>query len=81
MSLTFVDYLFSNEKSTAVLFQDNLDDDRNSIYFQWYSLALDIIELKIFKPKVSKSKRKAYTNICNISFLNKGVKLIDVPLF
>ena len=33
-----------NLKDTAVLLEDNPDDDRNSIYFQWYSLALDIIE-------------------------------------
>ena len=34
-----------NFENTAVLLQDNLDDDRNSIYFQWYSLALDIIQI------------------------------------
>ena len=66
-------------KITAVLLQDNLDDDRNSIYFQCYSLALDIIESKIFKPTLPKAKRKAPTKICKIFFLNQVVELINVP--
>ena len=45
-----------NLKNTTVLLQDNLDDDRNSIYFEWYSLSLSYL---IF-------------NICKTSFLNKG---------
>ena len=32
------------KKIALVLRQENLDDDRNSMYFQWYSLALDIFE-------------------------------------
>ena len=60
-------------------FSFNLDGDRNSIYFQQYSLSVDIIETKIFKLKISKAKRKAPTNICKISFLNKAVELINVP--
>ena len=66
-------------KNTAVLFQDNLDDDSNFKYFRWYSLALDIIESNIFKPAIVKAKRTAPPNTCKISFLNKGVKLINVP--
>ena len=45
-----------NLKNTTVLLQDNLDDDRNSIYFEWYSLCLSYL---IF-------------NICKTSFLNKS---------
>ena len=41
-------------------------------------LALDIAEFKIFKPTISKAKKKAPTNICKICFLNKGVELINV---
>ena len=67
-----------NLKNIAVLLQHNLDDDRNSLYFQCYSLALDIIESKIFKPTISKAKGKAPTNICKISSLNKGVELLNV---
>ena len=66
-----------NLKNTAVILEDNPDDDRNSIYFQWHSLALDIIESKIFKPTISKANRKAPANICKVYFLNKNVELIN----
>ena len=42
-------------------------------------MALDIIDSKIFKPPISKAKRKAATNISKISFPNKGVELINIP--
>ena len=64
--------------SIYIIYLDNLDDDRNSVYFQWYSLALDIIEFKIFKPEISKAKRKVPTTICKMSFLNKRVEFINV---
>ena len=67
-----------NLKNTAVPFQDNLGHNRNSIYFQWYSLALNFVESKIFKLAISKAKIKAPTNICKTSFLNKKEKLINV---
>ena len=71
----------NNFKNTAVLLQDNLDDDIISIYFQQQSLDLDIFERKIFKPTISKTKRKATTNISKIYFLNKGVNLLMYPIF
>ena len=55
-----------NRQNTAVFFQDNLDDDRDSIYLHWYSLAVDNIDFKIFKPTTSKLKIKAPTNNCKI---------------
>ena len=61
-------------KTTAVLLQDNLDDDRNSISVQCCSI--DVIESKTFKSTLSKARRKASTNICKIFFLNKGVPRI-----
>ena len=67
-----------NLKNTAVLLQDNIDDERYSIQFIWYSLALDIIEPKMFKLTISKAKRKAPNNICKVSFLYKGMELINV---
>ena len=42
-------------------------------------MALDFIELKIFKPIISKAKREAPTRIHKVSFLNKGVELINLP--
>ena len=67
-----------NLNSTLVLLQDNLDDDRNSIYFKWYILspALYSFESKIFKRTMSKANRKEPTNIC-ISFLNHAYLLIS----
>ena len=70
-----------NLKNTAVLPQDNLDDDRNSIYFQWYSPALNIYESNTFTALMSKAKTKTPNNICNISLLNKSVELINVLQF
>ena len=42
-------------------------------------LVFSITESKIFKSTISEAKRKASTNNCKISFLNKSVVLIDVP--
>lgn len=64
------------KKSALVLRPENLDDNRNSIYFQWYSLALDIFESQIFKTVISKSNRKAPTNV-GISFRNHAYQLIS----
>ena len=65
MLLTFLLTLFVmnkfNLKNTVVL-QDNLKDTSNSIQCQWFSMALDIIESKIFKRLISKAKRGAPTN-------------------
>ena len=54
-----------NLKNTAVGFQDNLNDTSNFRYCQWYSMALAIIESKIFKPAISKVRRKT-ANICEL---------------
>ena len=63
-------------ENAAVFFQGSLNYANNSIYCRQYSMTPDIIESRIFKPPTC--KRKASTNIC-ISFLNKGVKFINVP--
>ena len=42
-------------------------------------MTLDVIELKIFKPPISKAKRKTRKNICKRYFLNEGVELVNVP--
>ena len=49
-----------NLRNTTVLLQDNLDDYINSIYFQRFSVAVDIIESKTFKPMISKAKKSTY---------------------
>ena len=48
-----------NLNNTAVLLQDNLEE--NSVNFQFYSLAFRIIESTIFKSTITKTKRKAPT--------------------
>ena len=70
--------ILNRSKDIVVFFQDNLDDDKNPVNFQWYSLALDIIESKIFMSAISIA-RKVTTNICKIFILNEGVELINVP--
>ena len=51
-----------NIKMTAILLQDNIDDDR---------ILYNLIIIKVFKPKISKAERKT-TNVWKISTLNKG---------
>ena len=64
----------------AVLLKDNLNNNSNSLYFQCYS-ALDIIDFKIFKPPISKAKRKAATNIVKLSFQTKLWNSSIYPVF
>ena len=72
-----VDTKYKKVRTTAVLLHDNLNDPRNSIYCQSYSMAFE--NIKIFKPPISRAKRKAPTNISKISILNKDVELIIMP--
>ena len=61
-----------NLKKIAVLFLDKLDDGKNFIYFQFDSLALDLIEFKLFNPKISKTKRKrTYNYLENFLFFSR----------
>ena len=41
----------------------------------------DVIEFKIIKPLIFNAKRKERTTICKISFLSKGLEVINVLLF
>lgn len=55
-------------KHTAVVLHDKVVGDGSSLYFQWYSLALDITESRVSKQTISKAKRKATTNIYELLF-------------
>ena len=55
-------------KHAAVVLHDKVVGDGSSLYFQWYSLALDITESRISKQTISKTKRKATTYICELLF-------------
>ena len=41
----------------------------------------DVIEFKIIKQLIFNAKRKERTTICKISFLSKGVEVINVFFF
>ena len=47
-------------------------------FLPWYLSALDIIENKIFKPPVLKTKRKSPDSIIPIHFHNKGIEFINL---
>ena len=55
-----------------------VDVDENSSYAQWYSAISDIIDSKLFKEPVIKSKCSIPKNICKIRFENKGIELINL---
>ena len=55
-------------KHTAVVLHDKVGGDGSSLYFQWYSLALDITESRVSKQTISKAKRKATANIYELLF-------------
>ena len=65
-------------KNIAIILQDNQDHEKSSIYFQWYFLALNIIDSKILEPTISKAKRKALINICKIFSLINNMELVRV---
>ena len=67
-----------NLNNSAILLQDNLSDASNSIYCQWYSIVLDIIESTIIKPPTLKFKKKETTNFCKSFLLNKCVEITNV---
>ena len=67
-------------KKLGEIISDKLNNVDNDFQFsQWYSMALDIIDSKLFKEKPVNSKSKAPPkNICKIRFENKGVEMINV---
>ena len=68
----------SNLKKTVALLNDNLNNTNNSVYSQWYLMAMDIIDSKIFKPPPVIKKKTPPKNICKIFFDNKAVELINL---
>ena len=59
-----------------ILFLAKLYVERRSSFRR--ESGINTIESKIFKQAISKAKRKAHTNFWEVSFLNKGMKLIKV---
>ena len=48
-------------------------------FTQYYLLALDIIETKLYTKPPSIKKKPAPENVCTIFFDNKGIELINLP--
>ena len=47
-------------------------------FSQWYSVALDIIDCRLYKPAPTKRKRPARSNFIRIHFCNKGVEAVNL---
>ena len=75
--------LSSLKKSSLRIIHDMLNTELNYLpsnfqFSQYYLLALDVIESKIYKDPPTKQKKKAPENVCKIFFINKGVELINI---
>ena len=47
-------------------------------FSQWYSMALDIIDCRIYSAPPSKKKRPPLKNVLHLKFCNKGVELVNL---
>ena len=48
-------------------------------YRQWITLAQDMIDCRLLKPKPPKPKKVPPSNICPIYFDNKAIEMINIP--
>jgi hypothetical protein len=46
---------------------------------QWYRYILDIIDTKLYKPSQPKKEKVPPKNVCVVSFVNKGIDLLNLP--
>ena len=49
------------------------------MFTQWYPMALDMIDCRIYSPRPSKKKRQPLKNTIHVEFCNKGVELVNLP--
>ena len=69
-----------NLKETAFQINEFLSStDDDFIYFQWYKLALDIIESKLYKPPKPMKKKSIPKYKLNIEFVSKALNFINLP--
>ena len=47
-------------------------------FSQWYSIALDIIDCRVYTPPPPKKKRPPLKNVLHVDFCNKGVELVNL---
>ena len=50
----------------------------NFIFSIYYHQVIDLIESKIYKPLIPKSRKKPPKSVCSIFFENKGVEFTNV---
>ncbi len=67
-------------KQIADYISDNLANHTNEfLYTQWYLMALDIIETKLYKPPIPAVKKSVPKYKLTIPFVNKALDFINVP--
>ena len=54
------------------------DSSPDFIFTIYFYQTIDLIESKIYKPLVPKSKKKPPENVCSIVFENKGIEFINI---
>ena len=70
----------SHLKSVALQLNDFLSGvSQNFMFYQWYRLALDIIETKVYKTPKIKSSRSVPKHKLSILFVNKAMDFINLP--
>ena len=47
-------------------------------FSQWYSVILDIVDCRLYKPKPEKKKRPPKSNLIRVHFCNKGVEAVNL---
>ena len=69
-----------HSKRIADYINDFLNNNSSEFpYIQWYLMALDIIECKLFKEPKQTKKRSPPKYKCNITFSNKALDYINLP--
>ena len=66
-------------KNTHVLLTDCISEPANKNFYQWYLAGLDIIESKLYRTPIAKTKKEGCRHICKVFFHNKAVELINLP--
>ena len=62
------------DKVTDILSSKPLDFP----YSQWYSVILDIVDCRLYKPQPTKKKRLTKSNFIRVHFCNKGVEAVNL---
>ena len=79
MLLTLSGCWFPVWKITHGLLSTRLcDSPPDFIFTIYFYQTIDLIESKIYKPLVPKSKKKPPENVCSIVFENKGIEFINI---